>query len=109
AAERDSGGVRSRTSGGKRIHAAAGGMNLWVRLARPLDAEALLPRAQELGAAYLPGRYFAVAQADSGGLRLSFAGLTPEEIRKGLAVLGRVFGEELEKAGRSSEAAPALV
>jgi len=86
-----------------------GGMNLWVRLARPLDAEALLPRAQELGAAYLPGRYFAVAQADSGGLRLSFAGLTPEEIRKGLAALGRVFAEELEKAGRSSEAAPALV
>lgn len=86
-----------------------GGMNLWVRLPAPLDAEALLPRVQKLGAAYLPGRYFAVAQADAGTLRLSFAGLAPEEIRRGLAVLGRVFADELGNAARSSEPVSAMV
>ena len=29
-------------------------------------------------------------------MRLSFAGLTPEQIRKGLAILGRTIGAELE-------------
>jgi 2-aminoadipate transaminase len=37
-----------------------GGMNLWVSLPEPLDAGELLPRAQKLGVAYLPARYFAV-------------------------------------------------
>jgi DNA-binding transcriptional MocR family regulator len=86
-----------------------GGMNLWVRLPEPLDADALLPRAQKEGVAYLPGRYFAVAQAEAGALRLSFAGLPPEEIASGLAVLGRVFADELESAARSVEPASAMV
>ena len=42
------------------------------------------------GVAYLPGRYFAVSRLEPGVLRLSFAGLDPEEIREGLAILGRV-------------------
>ena len=37
----------------------------------------------------LPGRYFAVSRLEPGALRLSFAGLTPEQIRTGLAILGQ--------------------
>lgn len=88
-----------------------GGMNLWVRLPDPLDAGELLPRAQREGVAYLPARYFAVSRHEPGGLRLSFAGLEPAEIRKGVAVLGRVFAGELERirhAGRI-DPAPAMV
>ncbi len=35
-----------------------GGMNVWVRLPEPLDAAALLPRAQKEGVAYLAGAVF---------------------------------------------------
>lgn len=88
-----------------------GGMNLWVRLPEPLDAGELLARAQRESVTYLPGRYFAVSRFEPGALRLSFAGLAPEEIRKGLAILGGIFAEELERtrASRSIEPAPAMV
>jgi 2-aminoadipate transaminase len=86
-----------------------GGMNVWVRLPEPLDAAQLLPRAQKEGVAYLPGRYFAVSRQDSVALRLSFAGLPPELIRQGLAILGRIFAGELEAASLNFEPAPAMV
>jgi DNA-binding transcriptional MocR family regulator len=87
-----------------------GGMNLWVRLPEPLDAADLLPRAVRAGVSYLPGRYFAVARAASGSLRLSFAGLAPEQIRSGLATLGRLFQAELDRVRASRrDAAPAIV
>jgi 2-aminoadipate transaminase len=94
---------------GSRWTQPEGGMNLWVRLPEPLDAADLLPRAQREGVSYLPGRYFAVSRMDPGELRLSFAGLTPEQIRKGLAILGRVAKNELEAAVRSFEPSPAMV
>jgi len=86
-----------------------GGMNVWVRLPEPLDAAELLSRAQKEGVAYLPGRYFAVSRQDAGALRLSFAGLPPERIREGLAILGRIFAGELEAASLNFEPAPAMV
>jgi len=75
-----------------------GGMNLWVRLPEPLDAGDLLARAQREGVSYLPGRYFEVSRREPGGLRLSFAGLPPDRIRAGLAILGKVFSSELARA-----------
>jgi 2-aminoadipate transaminase len=86
-----------------------GGMNLWVRLPEPLDAGELLPRAQKEGVAYLPGRYFAVSRLEPGALRLSFAGLTPEQIRDGLAILGRIVTDELTRSSRSFEPSSAMV
>jgi 2-aminoadipate transaminase len=87
-----------------------GGMSLWVRLPEPLDAGELLGRAQREGVAYLPGKYFAVARHEPGALRLSFAGLTPEKIRAGLAILGQVFSSELARTRLDRfEPAPAMV
>jgi 2-aminoadipate transaminase len=86
-----------------------GGMNVWVRLPEPLDAGELLSRAQKEGVAYLPGRYFAVSRLEAGALRLSFAGLPPDQIRNGLAVLGRIISGEIETASRRFEPAPAMV
>jgi len=74
-----------------------GGMSLWVELPGALDAAELLPRAEREGVTYLPGKFFAVSRPQPNGLRISFAGMTPEEIRSGLAVLGRIFQEELER------------
>jgi len=86
-----------------------GGMNLWVRLPEPLDAGELLPRAHREGVAYLPGRYFAVSRLEPGALRLSFAGLAPEQIRNGLAVLGRIVSDEIAGASESVEPSSAMV
>lgn len=88
-----------------------GGMNLMVTLPQPLDAAELLPLAQRAGVTYLPGKYFAVSEAEPGALRLSFAGLTPERIREGLAILGSVLRTELQRARITpiEEPVPAMV
>ncbi len=88
-----------------------GGMNVWVELPKPLDASELATRAERENVSFLPGRYFAVTRPQVHGLRLSFAGLTPENIRHGLSVLGLIFRTEQQRAQRKQrgEPAPALV
>ena len=88
-----------------------GGMSIWVRLPDPLDATELLPRAQREGVSYVPGRHFAVGPHDSRTFRLSFGGLPPASIDAGIARLGRLFQEEIERSRRTPnfEAASALV
>ncbi len=88
-----------------------GGMNLWIELPQALDAAELLPRAEREGVTYLPGKYFAVSRPQPNGVRISFAGMTPEEIRSGLEILGRIFQTELERvpAYATLAEAPAFV
>jgi DNA-binding transcriptional MocR family regulator len=80
-----------------------GGMNVWVRLPEPLDADAMASRAERDGVSFLPGRYFAVSRPQASGLRLSFAGLDVPDIQAGMAVLGRIFRSELDRMKRSDE------
>jgi len=94
---------------GSRWTRPEGGMNVWVRLPEPLDAGELLARAQRAGVAYLPGKFFAVGRFDATALRLSFAGLAPEEIRRGLEILGTLAKAELETAQSRFEPSPAMV
>ena len=96
---------------GSRYTRPEGGMNVWVRLPEPLDASDLAVRAEREGVSYLPGRFFAVTRSQTHALRLSFAGLAPEKIRSGLAVLGRVFQADFDRAARdrSDEPASAMV
>jgi len=84
-----------------------GGMNLWVRLPAPLDAAELLARSEREGVSYTPGKYFEVSRRQPGGLRLSFGGLDPAQIREGVEALGRVFGSELERARAVGALGPA--
>jgi 2-aminoadipate transaminase len=87
-----------------------GGMNLWVRLPEPLDAAELLSRAERAGVVYAPGRYFEVSHHESGSLRLSFAGLAPDRIRAGVAILGEIFSSEIDRSRASRwEPAQAMV
>jgi len=88
-----------------------GGMSLWIRLPEPLDAGELLARAEREGVTYLPGKYFAVTRSQANSLRISFAGMAPEQIHSGIAILGRIFKQELERVRTQTPAteAPALV
>jgi len=102
-------GCREFLPGGTRYTHPEGGMNVWLHLPEPLDAASLLPRARKEGVAYLPGHYFTVSRPDPGALRLSFASLPPEQIRSGLAVLGRLVAAELERAADTAEPVSAMV
>ncbi len=88
----------------------AGGMNMWIELPRELDAMALRGLAQQAGVDYLPGRYFSVSRALDSGLRLSFAGVEPGEIRKGIEILGGLIQNAADARGdRDMHPALALV
>jgi DNA-binding transcriptional MocR family regulator len=84
-----------------------GGMNMWIDLPAGLDAMSLRGLAQQAGVDYLPGRYFAVSRTLDSGLRLSFAGLEPAEIRKGIEILGTLIHNALHTR-EAREAHPAL-
>lgn len=88
-----------------------GGMNLWVELPAPLETDHLLSRVEERGVNFLPGRFFSARRAHARGLRISFGGLTPSEIIRGIRIIGETAGEELAAvAARASfEPAAALV
>ena len=74
-----------------------GGMFTWVRLTgaggQPRDATALAQRAIAQGVAFVPGAPFYCQQPDASTFRLSFATAAQEQIREGLARLGRVMKE----------------
>jgi DNA-binding transcriptional MocR family regulator len=91
-----------RYLGGCRFHIPGGGMNLWIELPGGLDASQLRGLAQQAGIDYLPGRYFSVSRPLDSGLRLSFAGLEPAEIRRGIEILGSL----IQNAQSSTEGAP---
>lgn len=102
-------GCRRFLPPGTRWTEPEGGMNIWVRLPDPLDAGELLARAQREGVNYLPAGYFMVSRQEPGALRLSFAGIEPERISSGLAVLGRVVAAEMARAAARFEPVSAMV
>ncbi|MBV8898327.1 MAG: PLP-dependent aminotransferase family protein [Acidobacteriaceae bacterium] len=88
-----------------------GGMNLWIELPAPLTADLLLTRTQERGVDFLPGRYFSVRGAHARGFRISFGGLPPDQISRGIQILGDCARRELASSVGSAayESAAVLV
>jgi DNA-binding transcriptional MocR family regulator len=87
-----------------------GGAHLWLRLPEPLDASELLVRARDHQVVFIPGRYFAVSRSHAGALRLTFAGLAPDQVRRGLAILTGLIATLAPAAqDRSEGGVPALV
>jgi len=68
-----------------------GGLFIWLRLPEAYDTTKLLEAAHAAGVTYLPGTNFSPEGQGANYLRLSFAYLGPDEIRAGIAVLGRVI------------------
>jgi 2-aminoadipate transaminase len=69
----------------------SGGMFFWVELPDGVDAVALLPKAVELGMAYVPGAAFFAADPRRNTLRLSFVTVAPAEIERGVARLAQAL------------------
>ncbi len=68
-------------------------MFFWVELPEDVDAVALLPRAVELGMAYVPGAAFYANAPRLNTLRLSFVTVAPAEIERGVALLAQALRE----------------
>jgi 2-aminoadipate transaminase len=101
---------RTYLPAGSKYTTPEGGMNLWVELPGRLDSRDLLSKVLEQGVAFLPGHYFSVERGHSRCLRLSFGGLSPEEIQRGIRILGETARRELAAFAESEfEPAPALV
>jgi len=65
----------------------AGGMFLWARLPRGMNAVDLLPFAVEQGVAFVPGAPFYADHGDPRTLRLSFVTPSVDDIHRGVAAL----------------------
>jgi len=96
---------------GARFTRPEGGMCLWIELPEPLRAERLLSGVEERGVSFLPGRYFSARRSHARALRISFGGLTPDQITRGIRIIGETAAEQLAVtvARASFEPAAALV
>ena len=72
----------------------AGGMFLWARLPRGMNAVDLLPHAVDKGVAFVPGAPFYAGVPDARSMRLSFVTPSVEEIRRGVAALAAAIAEQ---------------
>ena len=94
---------------GTRFTRPEGGMSLWVELPAILRAQDLLSRAQEHGVDFLPGECFSPQRGHSNALRLSFGGLPPEQIQKGIRTIGTLARLAMAEATENAEPMAALV
>ena len=72
-----------------------GGMFLWARLPKGMDAVELLPKAVDKGVAFVPGLAFFADHADPRSLRLSFVTPSVPEIERGVAALAAAVRENM--------------
>lgn len=69
-----------------------GGMFIWVTLPEHMDSEQLLDEAVQQNVAFVPGApFYAGAQGQANTLRLSFVTVSEDDIRHGIAVLGKII------------------
>ncbi|MDP2183705.1 MAG: PLP-dependent aminotransferase family protein [Actinomycetota bacterium] len=79
--------------------APPGGLFFWLRLHGGIDTRPLLPEMLERGVAFMPGEVFFPATAPATGyVRLNFSHATPEQMDRGLAVLGTAVSGALPAA-----------
>ena len=72
-----------------------GGYQVWVELPEAIDSRALLREAQIAGVMFSPGHQFHHDGRPSSGLRLTTALAGPDEIRRGIEILGALVRTQL--------------
>ena len=73
-----------------------GGMFIWVKLPKGIDAVELYKKAADNGVAIAPGEPFYEKKRGEGTFRLNYTNSSPEIIDKGISILGKVI-EEMRK------------
>ena len=75
----------------------AGGLSLWVRLPKEIVERDFVADAFDQGVGVAPGRAFFPQPQPSGAMRLSFGMHPPERIEEGVATLGGVLHDHLQR------------
>jgi 2-aminoadipate transaminase len=68
-----------------------GGFFVWLTLPKPLRAAQVVEQARQEGLFVLAGDSFFAQRPTGEHLRLAFSFVTPEKIRQGIEILGRVL------------------
>jgi len=77
------------------LHAASGGLFIWVELPEQANARRLLARCLERDVAFVPGDCFFPAGGHAHTLRLNFSNMPEERIAEGITRLGEALRELL--------------
>jgi len=72
-----------------------GGMFIWVELPKHINAMELLDEAIQQKVAFVPGSPFYANEPETNTLRLSFVTVSPERIRQGIEILGKLIKARL--------------
>jgi 2-aminoadipate transaminase len=72
-----------------------GGMFIWVTLPAHIDAMKLLDEAIANKVAFVPGSPFYANEPETNTLRLSFVTVSPERIRTGIEILGKLIAAKI--------------
>ncbi|MEN8098082.1 MAG: PLP-dependent aminotransferase family protein [Chloroflexota bacterium] len=74
-----------------------GGLFLWARCPEGVDTELLVDKALAQNVAYVPGFAFFSDERGKSAMRLNFSCMPPDRIREGIARLGKVIADEVER------------
>ncbi len=85
-------GLDARLPKGATATRPEGGMFVWVRVGGDVDSAKVLPKAVDLGVAFVPGWPFYASDPDRTTMRLSFVTNSPETIDEGLGRLAVAWG-----------------
>lgn len=77
----------------KTVFKLEGGLYLWLQLPSAVDSKKLYQKAVEAGLVFSPGYLFSLGSSFANYLRLSFAAVNEEEIKKGISLLKKVYSE----------------
>lgn len=75
-----------------------GGMFTWLTLPEGLDSEHLVERCIKRGVVFVPGKSFFVNGEGSRFIRMNFSNPSPDEIEKGIRIMGEVIKQEMKLA-----------
>jgi DNA-binding transcriptional MocR family regulator len=78
-----------------------GGLSCWLTLPRRVRVLELYRQALQQGWAFAPGDVFLPEGGTDSHLRLSFGSLAPDDLRRGISVLGELINIELSQAPRT--------
>jgi 2-aminoadipate transaminase len=85
-------GLDARMPDGATVTRPQGGMFVWVRVGGDVDSAKVLPKAVDLGVAFVPGWPFYAKDPDRTTMRLSFVTNSPEMIEEGISRLAVAYG-----------------
>lgn len=75
-----------------------GGMFLWAILPDGVSARRIFEKAIQENVAFVPGDPFYVGKTDLNTMRLNFSCVDETSIEKGIAILGRILKDSIERA-----------